>query len=46
MLLHNLQLILFRVANNLLHYILNSLDEVLELHLVGIGLIPHDLHEN
>ena len=46
MFLHNMKFILFIIANNLCYNIFNSLNKVLELHLIGIGFIPHNFDKN
>lgn len=46
MFLHDFQFVLLRVAHHFLYDVLDCLDEVLELHLVGVRLVPHDLYEH
>ena len=46
MLLHYSKLIFFAVSDNLLNNVFDCLNKMLEFHLVGIELVPHDFDEN
>lgn len=44
--LHDFQLVLLCIADQLLHQVLHSVDEVLKSHLVLVVPRPHDLDED
>ena len=46
MILHNLQLVLFRVPYYLLNYVLHGINKIFKSHLVLICPCPHYLYEN
>ena len=46
MLLHHMQFIFFVIAYYFFNNVFHCLDEVFELHLIGVWLVSHDLYEH
>lgn len=46
MILHDFEFIFLSVADDLIDNVFHGLNEILEGHLVGVSLVPHDFDED